>query len=406
MKKASNQAEGVNASLIKASPKRLFETLMEQTADRIYIKDEKSRFIAVSHQLASMHGFENRHDLEGMTDFDLFSIEHAQQAFDDEQEILKTGKPMINKVEKETWPDGSITWANSSKSPLYLLNGELVGIIGISRDITAEKETQEQLAEREKRLREQNAIMRADYESAKKVQSVMIPGRLPRVKNIELGYIWKPMTSVGGDILTFPRNPYDRLLFFLGDVCGHGVSAAFFTVLLKYFCAHAAEIYGDDPRGFLESVNNEISERIREGFVTGLVGHFSRPNEAGGRSLFLSHAGHRKVLVYRKKERRIEAVNLPPGIVMGIPGSEASETMEIPMQPGDRFYAYTDGIIEASAPNGDEFGTEALIQELERNQDLPVQMALRAVYKKVADFTEIPDQQDDITLVGFELTKP
>jgi len=404
MKKASNQAEGVNASLIKASPKRLFETLMEQTADRIYIKDDKSRFISVSHELAAMHGFKDRHELEGLTDFDLFAIEHAQQAFDDEQAILKTGKAMINKVEKETWPDGSITWASSSKAPLYLTNGELVGIIGISRDITAEKETQEQLAEREKRLREQNEIMRADYESAKKVQSVMIPGRLPKVKNLDLGYIWKPMTSVGGDILTFPRNPDDRLLFFLGDVCGHGVSAAFFTVLLKYFSAHAAEVYNDDPRTFLDSINSALSDRIKEGFVTGLGGHFSRRRDDGSRTLHLSHAGHRQILIYRKKERKITPVTLPPGIVMGIPGSEASAIHEIELEVGDRFYAYTDGIIEASAPNGEEFGTEAVIKELERNQDLPVQMALRALYKKVGDYTEIPDQQDDITILGFELS--
>lgn len=377
---------------------------MEQTADRIYIKDDQSRFIAVSHELALMHGYENRHDLEGMSDFDLFSIEHAQQAYDDEQAILKTGKAMINKVEKETWPDGSITWASSSKAPLYLQNGELVGIIGISRDITAERETQQQLAEREKRLREQNEIMRADYESAKKVQSVMIPGRLPRVKQIKLGYIWKPMTSVGGDILTFPRNPYDRLLFFLGDVCGHGVSAAFFTVLLKYFCAHASEIYDDNPREFLESINNAITERIKEGFITGLAGHFSRRDKEGKRTLYLSHAGHRQVLVYRKSERKIEAVNLPPGIVMGIPGSEASEVMTVEMEPGDRFYAYTDGIVEASSPNGEEFGTSALIKELEKNQDAPIQMTLRAVYKKVEEYTQNPNQQDDITLLGFELS--
>jgi len=403
MKKASKQTDGVNASLIKASPKRLFETLMEQTADRIYIKDDQSRFIAVSHQLAQMHGFDNRHDLEGMRDFDLFSIEHAQQAYDDEQEILKTGKAMINKVEKETWPDGSVTWASSSKAPLYLHNGELVGIIGISRDITAEKETQQQLAEREKRLREQNEIMRADYESAKKVQSVMIPGRLPDVNKVEMGYIWKPMTSVGGDILTFPRNPKDRLIFFLGDVCGHGVSAAFYTVLLKYFSAHAAEIYDDDPRAFLESVNDAVIERMKEGFITGLAGHFSRRKKDGSRTLYLSHAGHRQILIYRKAQRAIEAVTLPPGIVMGIPGSEASEVKAIELHPGDRFYAYTDGIVEASSPSGEEFGTQAVIKELEKNQDLPIQMALRAIFKRVSDYTEIPDQQDDITLLGFEI---
>ena len=174
MKKTAKIEPDGNSLLLRASAKRLFESLMEQTADRIYIKDKKSRFIAASQALAQMHGFENRHDIEGMTDFDLFTDEHAQQAFDDEQEILQTETALLNKVEKETWADGTVTWVSSNKAPLYLSSGKLAGIIGISRDITAEKIAQEKLAESEHRLRDQNAIMRSDYESAEKVQSLSL----------------------------------------------------------------------------------------------------------------------------------------------------------------------------------------------------------------------------------------
>jgi PAS domain S-box-containing protein len=106
--KAKFRREEDDRLLLRASAKRLFETLMEETPDRIYIKDTKSRFISVSRMLAQIHGCEDRHELEGKTDFDLFTDEHAQQAFDDEREILRTGKPIINKLEKETWPDGRI----------------------------------------------------------------------------------------------------------------------------------------------------------------------------------------------------------------------------------------------------------------------------------------------------------
>lgn len=148
MKRVASKIEpNGNSMLLRASAKRLFESLMEQTADRIYIKDKQSRFIAASQALADMHGFKNRHELEGLTDFDLFSEEHAQQAFDDEQRIIETGKPMVNIVEKETWEDGSVSWVSSSKAPLYLSSGKLAGILGISRDITTEKIALEQLAQ-------------------------------------------------------------------------------------------------------------------------------------------------------------------------------------------------------------------------------------------------------------------
>ena len=107
---------------------------------------------------------------------------------------------------------------------------------------------------------------------------------------------------VGGDIINFPRNPDNRLLFFMGDVCGHGVTAAFYTVLIKYLSAHSAEVYNDNPRDFLNFINEGITERINSGFVTGLAGHFGTRQKNGDRKLILSHAGHRQVLVYRKRK--------------------------------------------------------------------------------------------------------
>ncbi len=396
------EADG-NSLLLRASAKRLFESLMEQTPDRIYIKDKKSRFIAASQALASMHGYKSRHDLEGLTDFDLFSQEHAQQAFEDEQEILRTEKA-ISKVEKETWVEGDDTWVSSTKAPLYLSSGKLAGIIGISRDVTPEIIARNQLAESERRLREQNEILRADYESAHKVQRVMIPGRVPHIKHVELAYLWKPMTLVGGDIISFPRNPSNCLLFFMGDVCGHGVAAAFYTVLVKYLTAHSAEVYSDNPQEFLNSVNVEVLNRLNEGFITGLAGHFGARQKDGSRKLILSHAGHRQVLVYRKQTGKTELIELPGGTVMGIPGSSASKAKAIELHLGDRFYAFTDGVVEASDPDDEEFGMDRLMDCFDRLSKRPVQETLNEIYEVVAEHTEKPDQQDDITMLGFELT--
>ncbi len=392
------------AKLLKASTKRLFQILMEQSADRIYIKDRQSRFVTVSQSLAEMHGFERSCELEGLTDFDLFSQEHAQEAFNDEQEILRTGKPMINKVEKETWPDGSTSWVNSSKAPLHLDSEESIGIIGISRDITSEFIAQKQLVKSERQLREQNVNMRADYESARKVQSVIIPGRVPEIEQLAIGHLWKPMSSVGGDILSFPRNPRELALFYMGDVCGHGFSAAFFTVLLKYLSAHEAEVYDGRPEAFLNAINKELSGQIKDGFVTGIAGHFSRRDPDGGRTLHLSHAGHPLNLLYRAADDSFEPVPLPPGMVMGLPGGKASAPVAIEMRRGDRFYTFTDGILEAASPDEEEFGQERLVRCLREQLDRPLQEGIDALHDAAVKHTGNGGLQDDATLVGFEIT--
>ena len=81
----------------------------------------------------------------GKDDFDLFTAEHAQAAYDDEQHIIQTGQPIVHVEEKETWPDGRITWVDSSKMPLRDRGGNIVGTFGISRDITEKKRAEETL---------------------------------------------------------------------------------------------------------------------------------------------------------------------------------------------------------------------------------------------------------------------
>lgn len=399
-----DSADEASPGLLKASAQQLFETLMEQSADRIYIKDDKGRFIAASRALAEMHGYEDRHEIEGLTDFDLFTDEHAQQAHEDEQEIIRTGIPFINKIEKETWTDGSSTWVSSSKAPLRLEGSECAGIIGISRDVTAEFIAREKLMKNEQRLREQNEILHEDLQSARHVQEVMIPGRVPLIPGIQLAYLWKPMSSVGGDILSFPRNPDKVLLFFLGDVSGHGITAAFYTVLLKYLSSHEAEHYSNNPQNYLDGVNAELSGRIENGFVTGLAGHFGERKEDGSRQLILAHAGHPYVLIGRAATGKIERLQMPPGIVMGIKGSKASKPTSITLYPGDRFYAFTDGLIEASKPNGEEYGLNTFIANLEELATQPLKETLETIHKRVCTYTEMPDQQDDMTCLAFELS--
>ena len=123
----------------------LMNSLMDNLPDRIYFKNLESRLIRVNKAMANKHGLNDIKDIEGLTDFDLFTNEHAIQAFNDEQEIIRTGNPIVNIEEKETYSDGRITWAQTSKMPLFDHEGKIIGTFGISRDITKRKLAEEAL---------------------------------------------------------------------------------------------------------------------------------------------------------------------------------------------------------------------------------------------------------------------
>ena len=130
-----------NAQLPAGLPQgRMLQQLMEDISDNIYFMDREGRIVLISQWGARWLGFDSPADVIGKTDYDLFSEEHAKAAFDDEQRIMETGEPVMGLEEKETWPDGRVTWVCTTKMPLRDDNGAIVGIFGISRDITAHKE--------------------------------------------------------------------------------------------------------------------------------------------------------------------------------------------------------------------------------------------------------------------------
>ena len=123
----------------------LVNSLLSNTPDHIYFKDLESRFIRMSKAQADRFNLPNPADAIGKTDFDFFTSEHAERAYNDEQNIIKTGIPIINKEEKETWADGSETWVSTTKQLLLDREGNTIGTFGISRDITERKLTEKQI---------------------------------------------------------------------------------------------------------------------------------------------------------------------------------------------------------------------------------------------------------------------
>jgi PAS domain S-box-containing protein len=125
--------------------RNLLRTLMDNLPDHIYFKDRQSRFTRINRAQAKVFGLGDPAQAKGKTDFDFFSDEHAQQAYADEQEIIRTGQPLLAKEEKETWPDGRVTWVATTKMPLRDAKGNIIGTFGISHDTTERKRQEQEL---------------------------------------------------------------------------------------------------------------------------------------------------------------------------------------------------------------------------------------------------------------------
>ncbi|HWL07173.1 MAG TPA: response regulator, partial [Planctomicrobium sp.] len=131
----------------------LLDGLMDAIPDNIYFKDLQGHYLRINRAKARSSGLKTSLDAIGKTDFDYFTDAHARSAYEVEQRIIQTGKPLIDHEEQLVWPDGKVTWVSATKVPLKRADGTIIGTLGISRDVTSHVEISQTLHMERDRLR-------------------------------------------------------------------------------------------------------------------------------------------------------------------------------------------------------------------------------------------------------------
>ena len=130
----------------------LMQALMDNIPDAIYFKDLHSRFVKVGKH-GHLQGIESPEEAVGKTDFDFYDEEHARDAYEDEQRIMRTGESVVDKLEREVLPNGEVRWVSTTKVPIFNAERVITGIVGVSRDVSERKQTEEEIRQSEEKYR-------------------------------------------------------------------------------------------------------------------------------------------------------------------------------------------------------------------------------------------------------------
>src|SRR5262249_23005153 len=128
-----------NAQEALAKERNLLRTLMDGSPDYIFVKDTHSRFLTTHPAHLQELGAATPEQVVGRTDFDFFPRELAVQYYADEQSVITTGRPLVNRVEQAVSPSGRRRWLLTTKVPLRDAKGTVTGLVGVCRDVTALK---------------------------------------------------------------------------------------------------------------------------------------------------------------------------------------------------------------------------------------------------------------------------
>jgi len=237
-----------------------------------------------------------------------------------------------------------------------------------------------------------------ELEIAEQIQTSILPREVPCRAGIEIAARYLPMSAVAGDFydfLTFERN---HLGILIADVTGHGVPAALIASMLKVaFASQAA--HADDPARVLAGLNKALCGKFEDHFVTAAYLYA----DLDANLLRYAGAGHPPLLFKNRSNGEARSIE-QNGLFLGMFPEADYSSIEMRLQPGDRYVLYTDGLPESKNASGEEFGIPRCLKILNTHGTLSAGAMADRMLSEIsswcaADKGSHRQQDDDMTLI-------
>lgn len=257
-------------------------------------------------------------------------------------------------------------------------------------------------------IQSMNARMKRDLDAAAKLQQSLLPQELPTREGVRLASLFKPCDELAGDTYNLFFLDKDHLGVFVLDVSGHGVPSALLSVtlsrLLKPETSNSVLLESTKDGEAVIVPPGEVCARLNRQFpmnpenfqyftiVYGIL-------DCRDGSFRYASAGHPGPLLLGPKKEPVPHKTL--NMAVGFVPDPAFEELEILLAPGDRLYFYTDGIVEAQNPRGEEFGMDRFCTILRAGLCRDVESSLHSVYTAVRRWND-SRFKDDVTICALE----
>ena len=267
--------------------------------------------------------------------------------------------------------------------------------------VKARVRTHLMLREAHAQIARQLVEINTELEMARQIQLSILPSSTPKISGLDIVARYIPMTSVAGDFYDFIVVDEKHLGILIADVSGHGLPAALIASMLQVALTAQAR-HVSEPGKVLAGLNQALCGKFQHNFVTAAYVYVDLEKNI----LKYGGAGHPPLLLWRKSTGSSSQL-LENGLIMGQFEEATYDSLQVPIEPGDRFFLYTDGILETTNPAEEEFGTERFMKFMETNNKLPAGPFADALLLELARWLEQPPgegHKDDISLLAVDFT--
>lgn len=398
-----------------AAERNLLRTVVNNLVDGVYVKNREGTYVLGNTAHARQLGLRSPADVIGKRTEDFFPEENAKQFRADDEIVMKTGEPIINRHERIEEKGKPVRWLSTTKVPLRDSNEEIIGVLGIGRDITARKLAEEKLACYTQELQEKNAEMAGDLEMAREVQQAFLPQQFstfPRhapAKQATLNFHSKylPTGTLGGDFFHVIPVSDTEAGVLICDVMGHGVRAALVTAIQRALVEELTE-YAAKPGEFLTQMNESFVSILRRTRSPMFASAFYLVINVETGTIRYANAGHPRPLLLKRSKGEIVAMNGPgprPGPALGVFENSHYTQQESSLQPRDLVLLFTDGLYEVENARGEFYDQEMLLQSTQQRLQRTAEEIIDLTLDEVRQFSVTHDFIDDVCLVGVEFMR-
>lgn len=394
-------ASGVSEGMTEEH--RLIRTIIDHLPARIYVKDTDCRFVINNLAHLRSLGVQDQKDARGRTTLDFFPGERGMQAMADDRMVLSGGPSILNQEKSDFGAEGRAHWALTTKVPLLDMNGKIVGLVGISVDITDRKRAELELARR-------SAEMEADVRMASQIQEAFLPRVYPTFPRgvtaeksaLHFAHRYLPAATLGGDFFDVIPLSDTRCAVLVSDVMGHGVRAGLLTALISGIVEELGA-RADDPSHVLGEINRGLMPIVQKTGQPVFTTVFFGVIDTAAGTLVCGNAGHPPPFLLKRVRGATEEIALvDPEPAAGLMENFAYSRRTFDFSPGDLLLCYTDGLVEATDLTGRMFGEDRLRSFIARNMALRGTALIDQLVREVEAFTGRTDFDDDICLLVVE----
>ena len=250
------------------------------------------------------------------------------------------------------------------------------------------------------KLSNDKARIAAELDLATRIQASMLPSIFPAFPDRDEFDLYASMTpakEVGGYFYDFFLIDDDHLGLVIADVSGKGIPAAMFMMFSKNIIANNAML-GKSPARAITDANISIcANNSEEMFVTVWLGIL----EISTGHLVAANAGH-EYPILKQGDGQFELFKDKHGMPVGGMDIAKYKEYELWLKPGDKLFVYTDGVAEATDADEKMFGTDRILETLNRNQTANPEEMLRSIKADVVAFVKDAEQFDDLTMLALE----